>query len=308
MRVRAAVAATALMFSVTTASMAHLPADEVFGAFQWPSNQLPVLDGNISEWNALPAELWVDSNDFGATQGLVPEVDASDFFFRIAVGWNDELDRIYFVSERFDDVYDRDGDRDDTYEFGWDTDHSADDFWATGVDAADLPRERGRGAQSGHFAWPENLDGEARGNWFWFWMTQITEGASGTNGWASEEPYACCDDSFRLDGSLNGEATLFAEWYVTGFDDFNWEGPEGSVQHDLVEGEIIGIGMSVTDTDVVDAEGNAAFEKYVLGGENLIFGDASFFSDYLLLEIDEAALATAVEDDSWGRIKASYGD
>ena len=304
MRIKAAVLAGALIFGMTSAATAHLPEGEVFGAFQWPTNQLPVLDGNISEWNALPAELWVDSNDFGSTQGLAPEVDASDFFFRVAVGWNDELERIYFVSERFDDIYDRDGERDDTYEFGWDTDHSADDFWATGAAEDDLARERGRLAQSGHFAWPENLDGEDRGNWFWFWMTQLAAGAR----WASDEPWACCDDSFVLDGSLDGEATLFAEWYVTGWDDYNWEGPDVSVVHDLVEGEIIGIGMSVTDTDEVDGDGNEAFEKFVLGGENLIFGDASFFSDFLLLEIDEDALATAVENDSWGRIKASYGN
>ena len=304
MKMKAAVLAAALVFGMTSAATAHSPADVTFGAFQWPTDQLPVLDGNISEWDALPAELWVDSNDFGATQGIAPEVDASDFFFSVAVGWNDELDRIYFVAERYDDIYDRTGvDRDDTFEFGWDTDHTADDFWATGAAADDLPRERSRGAQSGHFAWPETGDGIDVNNWFWFWNTRTVTDAR----WAMDEPWACCDDSYVIDGSLDGEATLFAEWYVVGFDDYNFNGPDVSVVHDLVEGEVIGIGMSVTDTDEVDADGNVSFEKYTLGGENLIFGDASFFSDFLLLEVDEDALSTAVENDSWGRIKASYG-
>ena len=28
--------------------------------------------------------------------------------FRVAVGWNDELDRVYYVYDRFDDIWDRD--------------------------------------------------------------------------------------------------------------------------------------------------------------------------------------------------------
>ena len=299
---KATLFAAVALFAATNVAQAHLPADETFGAFQWPTNKLPVLDGILTEWNALPAELWVNSNDFGTTQGIA-EVDPSDFFFRVAVGWNDELERIYFASERFDDVYDRNGDsRDDTFEFGWDTDHSAGDFWRGDLtEEAEVWRNRGSQAQSGHFAWPEAGDGEDQGNWFWFWMTALGPGAR----WASDEPFACCDDSYKIDGSMDGEATLFAEWYVTGFDDYNWE-DVGAGVHDLVEGEVIGIGMSVTDTDEVNADGDVAFEKFVLGGENLIFGDASFFSDYVLLGLDEDALATAVENDSWGRIKAPY--
>ena len=300
---KAPVLAGVLLFTAAQVAYSHLPENETFGAFQWPSNQLPVLDGDISEWDVLPDELWVTNDQFGTTQGIA-EHDASDFFFRVAVGWNDEMERIYFASERYDDVYDRNGDsRDDTFEFAWDTDHSGGDFWRGDLEEeAEIWRNRGSQAQSGHFAWPEFGDGEDQGNWFWFWMTALGPGAR----WASDPPWACCDNSFTIEGSMDGEATLYAEWYVTGFDDYNYEGPDESVIHDLVEGEVIGIGMSATDTDEVDAEGNVAFEKFTLGGENLIFGDASFFSDFLLLEVNTDVLPTAVENDSWGRIKASY--
>ena len=141
---RTTLLAAVALFAAISVAQAHLPPDETFGAFQWPTNQLPVLDGNISEWDALPAELWVDSNDFGTTQSIA-EVNPADFFFRVAVGWNDELERIYFASERFDDVYDRNGDsRDDTFEFGWDADHSAGDFWRGDLtEEAEIWRNRG---------------------------------------------------------------------------------------------------------------------------------------------------------------------
>jgi len=59
MRKLLAFAATALMLT-STASLAHFPEGQIFGAWQWPSTHLPNLDGDISEWDVLPAELWID--------------------------------------------------------------------------------------------------------------------------------------------------------------------------------------------------------------------------------------------------------
>ena len=32
-------------------SLAHVPEGEIFGAWAWPTSHLPVLDGDISEWD-----------------------------------------------------------------------------------------------------------------------------------------------------------------------------------------------------------------------------------------------------------------
>ena len=126
--------------------------------------------------------------------------------------------------------------------------------------------------------------------------------------WHGTEPNQCCEDSFNLDGVHGAEANFQAEWYTIAWDDFNWQGPEFSVQHDFVELEIIGAGLQVVDVDngPEDAEDVSPWSaKWSLGGASDVFGNASSFADFILLPIDPDALATAVENDSWGHIKAS---
>ena len=99
-------------------------------------------------------------------------------------------------------------------------------------------------------------------------------------------------------------ATIQAEWYTVAWDDFNFAGPDQSVRHDFVEGEIVGAGLQVVDNDN-GTEDDPKTWKWVLGGQSDIFGNASSFSDFILLPVDLANLPTAVENDSWGHIKAS---
>ena len=113
---------------------AHVPEDKILGAWQWPTSHLPVLDGDISEWEVLPEELWIEINeqDFGGDLGTTKEIDVSDMWFRVAISWHDETDRLYYVIDRFDDLWDRDGGgfgdsgNDDSIEIGVDADHSGD--------------------------------------------------------------------------------------------------------------------------------------------------------------------------------------
>ena len=78
MRKLLALAAMALMLT-STASLAHFPEGQIFGAWQWPSNQLPNLDGDISEWNVLPAELWIDIFQTEVAEGDIGrEIDTAN--------------------------------------------------------------------------------------------------------------------------------------------------------------------------------------------------------------------------------------
>ena len=304
MRKLFALAAAALMLT-STASMAHFPEGQIFGAWQWPSDQLPNLDGDISEWNVLPAELWIDIFQTEVAEGDIGrEIDPANLNFRVAVGWNDELDRVYYVYDRFDDIWDRDAGgfgccgQDDSIEIFLDSDHSADRFafWDGDFeDAEERARNNGRTNQTGHYRWPAL---EPFG-FYWFWLSSST--------WHDKEPYSCCPDSFNLDGAHGTESNFQAEWYTVGWDDFDHNSPENSVRHDFVEGEIIGVGIQVVDNDNGPSKDDPRTAKWALGGQPCINGDGACGSDYILLPIQADLLPTAVEDNSWGHIKASFG-
>lgn len=307
MRKLLAFAATALMLT-STASLAHFPEGQIFGAWQWPSTHLPNLDGDISEWNVLPDELWIDIFQTEVAEGDIGrEIDTANLNFRVAVGWNDELDRVYYVYDRFDDLWDRDAGgfgccgQDDSIEIFLDADHSADRhaFWTDDYeDAEERARNNGRTNQTGHYRWPAL---EPFG-FYWFWLSSST--------WHDKEPYSCCPTSFNLDGAHGTEANFQAEWYTVGWDDFDHNSPENSVLHDFVEGEIIGVGIQVVDNDLGPSADDPRTAKWALGGQPCINGDGACGSDYILLPVMAELLpeqTTSVEGNSWGHIKASFG-
>ena len=98
---------------------AHVPEGLIFGAWNWPTTHLPNLDGDISEWDVVPENLWLNAaseyNGELLTTVVAGEVGAelntADLNYRWTSGWNDELDRLYFVYDRFDDLWDRDESR-----------------------------------------------------------------------------------------------------------------------------------------------------------------------------------------------------
>ena len=93
------------------------------------------------------------------------------------------------------------------------------------------------------------------------------------------------------------------------WDDFNWQDPEGSIIHDLQEGEIIGLAARNKDGDVGLCCGNEetgeVFSDWALNF-NESSENADFLPDWILLPVNEELLATAVENDTWGHIKASF--
>jgi hypothetical protein len=79
----------------------------------------------------------------------------------------------------------------------------------------------------------------------------------------------------------------------------------------LEEGEIIGVGFSVTDDDAVEPEGTSATYSgyWVNSGDVNVYWQENAFVDYTLLGFDPSIWVTdetAVEEDSWGRIKSSF--
>lgn len=112
-----------------------------------------------------------------------------------------------------------------------------------------------------------------------------------------------------------GAITLFMEMWLTPFDDLpaNSTGSDAAevVHHILEEGEIIGVGFSVTDDDAVEPEGTSATYSgyWVNSGDVNVYWQENAFVDYTLLGFDPSIWVTdetAVEEDSWGRIKSSF--
>ena len=116
MRKTLTLAVVASVLGFNTASYAHVPEGLILGVWQWPSSHLPVMDGDISEWDVVPENLWLNAaseyNGELLTTVVAGEVGAelntADLNYRWTSGWNDELDRLYFVYDRFDDLWDRD--------------------------------------------------------------------------------------------------------------------------------------------------------------------------------------------------------
>ena len=125
--------------------------------------------------------------------------------------------------------------------------------------------------------------------------------------WYDDPQYTANAHSVIGEVGSDGELTQFAEWYQVYWDDFNWQDPAGSVIHDFEVDEIIGLAYHLYDGDLRSGEDDCnCWSRWALSPNVASFGDADFLADFVLLPVDDSIeYVTAVEDDSWGRIKAS---
>jgi hypothetical protein len=88
---------------------------------------------------------------------------------------------------------------------------------------------------------------------------------------------------------------------LTLWDNLQWDDPDASVVHDMVEGEIIGLNWEITDYD--SYEDNSK-DQWILNGEATIWKTSAVSTDFLLAPLEDTA--TGVEAETWGRIKAGF--
>ncbi len=300
----AAAAVAAAVLCMSTFSFAHVPADFIGLIWQWPSNQVPVLDGDLSEWSVIPDDYSFTTDEavaqFTPGDGMyvtndVPDLASIDF--KVTPSYVNGESRLYYGYERFDDVWTGD----DDIEVVIDGDHTAGTFWSEeGMSDEEAARAKGRQAQIYHIFADDGfrLGGD---RWNWFWMT--------TGDWQEQPPWS--DIGFQYEGTPGSfqEVTLSVEFYETVWDDYNYQDPDGSIQHLLTEGEIIGHKVHVWEFDGTEetyrtdgCECGANWSENTEGGS---WGSADFLPDYLLDEVQTDLLPSAVEEDSWGSIKAS---
>ena len=286
------------------------PADRIFPIMQLTDRdvaEIDVTDGSVEDWENIVGEPTLTPLDFAETFFAEPFVvgsyDPSDMDFRIWLGWHDATDRIFFAMERVDDVYVNEFDREDenyvmvfhdsSVEFAVDGDHSGGAVFPVGS--------------------PEE----------WVWQVQVFnalgevfDGGSQVGlvprayylsaEWLIQPPFA------HGGGAVVGGSPIFSvtEFYVTPFDRFEPTGnPEDSDVSDLFAGKIIGFNIEVFDVD--DQPGVETTHKLAVppsyeSYSHLVLMSADYFADGVLVTPDGLSSDnSAVESDSWARIKAT---
>ena len=286
------------------------PPDRIYPIVQLTDRdvaEIDVTDGSVDDWEYIVGEPTLTPLDFAQT--FVGSYDPSDMDFRIWLGWHDATDRIFFAMERVDDVYVNKFDREDDFmgvmifhdssvSFAADGDHSGGELFP-GEYSEDWLQDFIE-AQVFH-ALGEVFDGGSQ-------VRLFPHSSHVSADWFSRPPFAHGGGAV-FDGSPIGSVT---EFYVTPFDRFVATDPEDSEVSDLFGGKIIGFNIEIPDVDAVGVLGRPGMETVHLlaaprtDAEHLLGMSADDFADGVL--VTPSGLSSddsAVESDSWARIKAA---
>lgn len=287
---------------IAVAVSAHNPPGELFFAAQFPDNLVPTMDGNLSDWDIVPIDPYTIRNDrlYSPVAEIQPvgrgEIDASDMNIRHVFGWNDNSNKIYVMSEVFDNIHNTD--RQDAARF------NHDDAWELEVNPDHTPTEEHNAAEQ-----PAN-------NFSYKWAVPPVEGQyqfyrpNASLSWLLDGT-KWVDFGWGFSGDQFGESTYRYELAVTPIESMPRDNatPEGSaVEHDLEEEEIIHLSLTVGDIDE-PTTGDFVLESYqgfwTLSPESC----CTATNDFVMAPVEPsvAALsATAVEEVTWGQIKAGF--
>ena len=274
--------ALGLMAGLSGSARGHLPAGFTYYAVHFPDTYLPLLDGDLSDWDIVPDMYMVYTEDmYGmlacASHGGGPCLNPSDLALRSCCGWNDSTNRLYFMAEVYDDIHQTD--RADP-QCNW-----TDDCWEIMIDA---------NHSGGRHAWFSDLTEEenkrlngAEGTQYILSVPPVQDVylMSGNASTWTSEPGEFFDAGWGYTGDQFGESTYYYELFIYPFDDLNWEGPDVSVHHDLAEGEILGIGWAFGD---FDASSDSYDEYWTLSGGDATCGLSEALADMYLSPIDPA--------------------
>ena len=293
-------AAIGLLIGLTSSTNAHI-GEQVYLLFELPEADLADIDlrdVSIEDWEDVVGDASLVATDFFADPdvGDGAQYDPADLDYRIWLGWNGNLGTIWMGMERIDNVYINEYSggnlgslwEHDAIEFMLDGDHTGGDY--TGDANPDWTQEEkdlnnNRTAQQ-YVAIGDSPDGRHVG--------YLGKGLE----WVNTLPYA--DGGGGSVG--DGPTTTIIEFFVTPFDDLIWNSPDDSVPSPLFEGKIIGLQISAQD---MDEEPKKYRAFHTLSGQAKTWRYAERFVDGRLIGAG-GDTGTAVEEDSWGRIKAAF--
>ena len=236
------------------AASAHLPEGVVYPLFQFADDQVPNMDGDLDDWNILPSESFIAHGAHADIANDPPLThDPSDLdIVRAAAGWNNRLNRLYFMAEVSDDVLRFEMDHTDSldtfhtrftgsglgpadiWEIVIDADHGGERVRYFSEDPEREMRYRSAFTQNYHLFVPP-INGH-----YWWWLY-------GKPSWPRNDRFS--GFGFHTDAQSGAAGTVTFECYLTPFDDLHPDGVDHSEIHDLREGEIIGLSWAFLDRD-----------------------------------------------------------
>ena len=264
-----------------------------------------VRDGSAAEWPELFGVPSLTAADFPSSDEF-DQFDPASFDFRIWLAWSELTGRIYVAMEQVDDLYfnelDRSGDDvnrgfmldyDGSIQISVDGDHSGGAFLAprSAFDSRDEYLLFNMQEAQFYMAIAEAFDNKPN------LSTLLHVLEPGYPEWMVEPPFG--DGG----GSVSGENPVLTvtEFYLTPFDRLIWETPSDSEASDLSADMVIGLSISVSDHDF-RGEGEESFHSLTSGLSGTGVG-ADLFVDGQLLRLRAPGSGSAIESDSWGRIK-----
>lgn len=286
-----------LVFGTISVASAHLPPGELFFAAQFPDNLVPTIDGEHSDWDILPESPYSIFNDrlFDPAQfqqAARGEIDISDANIRHRFGWNENSNMIYLASQIYDNIHNIDRSFGDC--------HCLDDNWEIEINPDHSASEE------------QNLEGNPVNNISYKWVVPPLDGVYqsiepiGDLAWLSDDT-EFVDMSWSFTGEQFGESTYFYEIRLIPIDALPREGatPDNSSIHDLEEEEVIHMSVTMGDIDVEQA--NHAYNGFwSLSPESCCKGVNDFVMAPVEPALEDLSAATAVEETSWGHIKAGF--
>jgi hypothetical protein len=265
-------------------------------AFQFPDGMVPEFNGDLSDWDIVPEAYKIRTEDMYDTQGGRGKAgtgpNLEDFAALVMIGWNPTDNKYYVAAQVFDDVHlircEGTGTGDpgmDRLEVCIDADNSGGQFKGFSVD------------ELGEEQWKLTEGAQAQQQGFSYPPECIISWDAST--WTFDPPYARL--GFDYAGEFEGEGTMTYEVALTAWDNLNYQGPDESIMHSFVEGEVIGLEVVLTDPDVED---NMWENFWQIGGLGGTFMNADAHSDVVMAPLEPDI--TAVSPASWGKIKATF--
>lgn len=272
--------------------------------FQFPADRIPRIDGDAADWDLVPADYAIGTDQLQDTLGKHAAPDARTPDVRVRVGWVKGLNRLYFLYEATDNYWDfaRPDLHNDIFEVVVDGDASGGPLIDKGHRESWTPAQVGEPAArpddripvpEAHWA----IHGVHAQNYHIFTPSRDKDWcvAWGAPTWIKELPWANAAQNFSFQPGEGGRYTL--EFWITPFDYAGSEGPARAVESVLREDKIIGLAWAVLDHDDVNAREREGF--WNLSPRHTMFGHASELCAFRLMPLEPAQRPALAARWSW---------
>ncbi|MEZ6033727.1 MAG: PKD domain-containing protein [Planctomycetaceae bacterium] len=259
--------------------------DVEFKIFQFPSNQIPRIDGNADDWSIVPDAYAVGTDQLQETViGINDKRDPANLDVSVKVGWVKGQNHLYFLYEASDNYWDfsREDLHNDIFEVVVDGDMSGGPLIRQmhpnkklQNDMASHLSYHGVHAQNYHIFTPAKDK-----DWAMVW---------GSQPWIKELPYANAAYKYNFKHGESGRLVL--EFFITPFD-YAPPAPSRAVETSLEENNVIGLSWAILDYDDEQAKTYTGF--WNLSHKTTMYGDASDLVAFRLMPL-EAGLRNPVE-------------